>query len=174
MPHDPAHGYAALRRGRHSESGATYFITFCTEERASGLTTALLAQSIVDETRAMEHDAVWATRCMTIMPDHVHLLVTLGATLSLGRAVARLKSLTTPCLVTADLRWQSGYFDHRLRDREEVLPYFLYTYLNPYRANLIAASDEWPWFVCSDEDRAWFGPLLHENRPEPAWLADLP
>lgn len=122
----------------------------------------------------MQNDGLWIVRCATIMPDHLHLLIELRAELTLGKAVARIKSRTAAALRSANLAWQSGYFDHRLRPGESALPYFHYIYLNPYRAKLIATGTEWPWFFCGSEDRAWFLPLLDQGQPLPEWLADLP
>jgi len=108
------------------------------------------------------------------MPDHVHLLVQLVDRLTLGQAVARLKSKSGTSLITAGIRWQDGHCEHQMRPREDRLPVFLYIYLNPYRANLLPAGKIWPWFVCGEADRAWFMPMLDQGLPEPAWLADLP
>lgn len=174
MSTDPAKGYRALRAGRFSANGETYFLTFCSTARAPGLHHTELAQEIVEELKLMERDCIWTMRCATIMPDHVHLLVTLGNRLPLGRSLARLKARTASKLRRSGLSWQQGYFDHRLRPREEQLGYFHYVFLNPYRAGLIATGDKWPWFVCGKEDERWFMPLLNEALPEPAWLSGLP
>jgi hypothetical protein len=69
------------------------------------------------------------------------------------------------------LRWQRGYFDHRLRPDEDRLPVFLYLYLNPYRAGLLATSDLWSGYYCRPDDWAWFAPLTDEGSPMPEWLA---
>ena len=174
MPLHPTQGYQSLRRGRVSEAGFDYFITFCTADRSHGLSDSKIAEAMLAECRAMQADAVWTLRCGTVMPDHLHLLITLGNKVPLGKAVARLKSRTSALLRAAGLTWQSGYFDHRLRPHEDILPYFLYTYLNPYRAGLISHESEWPWLACKPEDREWFMPLLNHGLPEPEWLMGLP
>jgi len=104
----------------------------------------------------------------------VHLLVELGCILPLGRAVARLKSRIQVSDPNCQVAWQAGYFDHRLRPKEDLLPFYFYIYLNPYRAGLIPAGKSWPWILCHETDRAWFMPLLGNELPEPAWLAALP
>ncbi len=122
----------------------------------------------------METDAIWLSRCAVVMPDHVHLLLQLADKLTLGKAVARLKSKSGAGLKAAGLRWQDGYYEHQMRPNEDRLPVFLYIYLNPYRANLLPAGKTWPWFVCGKADREWFIPMLDQGLPVPAWLADLP
>ena len=47
---------------------------------------------------------------------------------------------------------------------------FHYIYMNPYRANLCARTEAWPWFHCADTDLAWFKPNLEDNHPHPASL----
>lgn len=174
MPFDQAKGYQSLRRGRVSEAGFDYFITFCTADRSPGLSSGNIAEALLAECLAMEANAVWTLRCGTIMPDHLHLLITLGNKLSLGKSVARLKSRTAALLRLSGLAWQNGYFDHRLRPHEDILPYFHYTFLNPYRAGLISDTLKWPWLILGPEDREWFMPLLNHALPEPEWLKGLP
>jgi putative transposase len=174
MPYNPDKGYEALRRGRVSGAGFTYFITFCTAGRLPGLNSERISQHLVKETRSMQAESIWTIRCATLMPDHVHLLIDLGDKLSLGKAVARLKARTASTLRESRLAWQAGYYDHRLRQNENILPYFLYVYLNPHRAGLIPADAEWPWFICETSDRIWFMPMINQGLPEPEWLANLP
>lgn len=173
MALDPHKGYRALLRGRSSQSGSEYFITFCTHDRRCGLTASEVAPFILAEIHRMETDLVWLLRCAVIMPDHFHLLIQLAEKLTLGRAVARLKSKSGRALKTAGIRWQDGYHEHRMRPKEERLHVFLYIYLNPYRANLLSSRNIWPWFVCSETDRLWFMLMLDRGLPEPAWLANL-
>ncbi len=174
MAFEPTKGYGALRRGRFSQAGAFYFITFCTAGRKAGLTEGDRPNAVQQELHVMTRGDVWTLHCGTIMPDHVHLLVELGPKLSLSKAVARLKARTAAKLREAGLSWQAGYFDHRIRPEEDILPYFLYTFLNPYRAGLGPERTEWPWFTCEPADREWFLSLVEHRLPEPAWLADLP
>lgn len=122
----------------------------------------------------METDSVWLSRCAVVMPDHIHLLVQLADRLTLGKAVARLKSKSAASLKAVGIRWQDGYYEHQMRPKEDRLPVFLYIYLNPYRAALLPSQETWPWFVCCEADREWFIPMLDQGLPEPAWLADLP
>ena len=108
------------------------------------------------------------------MPDHIHLLVQLGEKLTIGKAVARLKSKSNAELKPSGIRWQSGYYEHQMRPKEDRLPVFLYIYLNPYKAKLLSAEERWPWYSCAEENSRWFLPYLDEGLPEPAWLAGLP
>jgi putative transposase len=174
MALDPNKGDRSLLRGRTSQAGAEYVLTFCTELRRNGLTSPEVARHILGELDRMTTDAIWSPRSAVIMPDHVHLLVQLGDKLSLGRAIARLKAKSGQFLKQAGIQWQDGYYEHRLRSHEDPLPVFLYIYLNPYRAGLLSSDQRWPWFTCSEPDRSWFTSLLDQGLPEPDWLSGLP
>jgi putative transposase len=171
MALDSNKGHAALRRGRLSHSSADYFLTLCAEARHVGLTTKSVAEVILNESRAMAADGTWALHTAVIMPDHIHLLVVLGERLPLGKAVQRLKAKTSAGLRFAGLAWERSFFDRRLRPNDDRLAVFRYIHLNPYRAGLIAASEQWPHYYCRAEEWSWFKELLHLDRPCPERLA---
>jgi REP element-mobilizing transposase RayT len=104
------------------------------------------------------------------MPDHLHLLVTLGGGAELSAAVRLFKGRLAPLLRDHTTRWQPSFYDHRLRADDDRLPVFLYIFLNPYRAELLPADKIWPGYFCADSDWEWFGPLTQESCPEPPWL----
>jgi len=176
-PMKPERGYEALRRHRWSQPGLSYFVTLCTAERTPGLADAGIASAIRTEVMACQADGHWRVRGAVIMPDHLHLLVVLTGTLSLGRVVARLKAKTRESLASASgadvagLTWQGNYFEHRLRPDEPVEEVLRYLFMNPYRAGLIEGTDSYPWYWLHPEEAAWFTPrLLDDERPFPEWL----
>ena len=174
VPRNPYKGHAALRRGRTSVPGAEYFLTICTDQRRTGLATAVPATAILSEMRNMDADKSWQLRCALVMPNHVHLLMILGERLSLGKCVGRLKAKTLVFLRTAstELEWERGLFDRRIRSDEDRIGLFLYIFLNPYRAGLCARTDRWPWYYCREEDWTWFKDYLDADRPPPEWLKE--
>jgi REP element-mobilizing transposase RayT len=120
----------------------------------------------------MHATGIWNLRCATVMPDHVHLFFELGDRLTLGQAVGRLRASVTRSLRPDQPLWQEGFEDRRLRSRDDLLPVFLYLFLNPYRANLTRPEEQWPWFHCSAADWQWFEPLSDENCAFPEWLRE--
>lgn len=168
--HDPAKGYPALRRGRTSVTDANYFLTICAQRPCELLATANIRDTVLAEIQRIESTGGWRLRCATFMPDHLHLLVQLGAALDLATCVRLLKGRISPLLRDHRSAWQPGFYDHRLRESDDVLAVFLYIFLNPYRGNLLPANQRWSGFFCCQEDWDWFGPLTAESRPEPAWL----
>lgn len=166
----PGRGHEALRRGRWSAPGAEYFLTICTNDRQPGLTEPSLVAAIFDAAHRLTADGMWQLRTGTLMPDHLHLLVTLGSNDDLAAAVRLFKGRLSPALRAAGLRWERGYFDHRMRANEDRLPVFLYVFLNPYRAKLLDTTERWPAYFCCPEDWSWFEPLTNSSAPFPEWL----
>lgn len=145
-------GHEALRRGRWSCPGAEYFLTFCTKDRRCGLAHPGLLDVLGVSMQQLSADRVWSVRTAVIMPDHIHLLVALRSEDTLSEAVRLFKGRSSVVLRGAELQWQRGYFDHRMRDGEDRLPVFRYIYLNPYRAGLVDIGRRWPGYFCADED----------------------
>lgn len=164
----PGRGHEALRRGRHSLTEAVYFLTICTETKACGLDAVAIRERLM--AHAADASLGWRLRTATIMPDHVHLVIELLGKHELSAAVRLFKGRTSVLLRTHDLHWQRGYYDHRIRNSEDLLPVFLYVFLNPYRAMLQAHDQPWPGYFCISEDWKWFSPLTQSSCPFPEWL----
>lgn len=71
-------GTDLLGKGRLSLPGGRYFITICTCARKSDLEKSAVARSLLETVQRMEADGDLDLTCATVMPDHVHLLFTLG------------------------------------------------------------------------------------------------
>lgn len=163
-------GYGALRHGRVSQAHSTYFITLCLERPLTGLVSAPLLEAIKARLHTLESGGRWTLRTYVVMPDHLHVLATLGSDAVLSDALRNLKGALTPALRQAGLRWQASFYDRRLRPDDDILPVFLYIFLNPYRAGLLGDTQIWPGYYCGAEDWTWFGGLTREAVPFPEWL----
>lgn len=126
---------------------------------------ALEAQSVM-----LESEGHWVVRTWVVMPDHVHVLFTLGTDSELAKVMRLFKGRLSPRLRAHRLAWQDGYYEHHLRPDEDRLPVFLYIFLNPYRAGLISTNEKWPGYYCAAEDWDWFGALTNSDVPFPEWL----
>jgi hypothetical protein len=58
-----------------------------------------------------------------------------------------------------------------MRADDNHLAVFQYIHLNPYRAGLIPADQQWAHYYCAPHDWQWFRTLLNEDTPFPEWLA---
>lgn len=170
MEFHPCRGYAALRRFRESRPDAEYFLTINLAKRGFGLEKPALTAALIGQWKQLETEKRWFVSTATIMPDHLHLLIRLGEPGTLEECVKRLKGRLSPHFRSAALRWQAGFYDHRLRPSDDILAIFLSIYLNPYRADLIPAAEAWSGYYCCLEDWVWFGAMTRESVPHPAWL----
>lgn len=84
-----------------------------------------------------------------IMPDHLHLLLTPGATTTLERAVQLIKGGSSHRIHKerghAGEVWQKGFHDWTIRDIADWHAKVEYIRLNPLRARLVASAEDWPY-----------------------------
>jgi putative transposase len=132
----PLKGYAALRKGRHSSSGCDCFLTICLRRPTQAFLDADMRERCLAEMRLLECENTWTVRCAVIMPDHLHLLVTLGVDADLSAAVRLLKGRLAPALRRLGAAWQPSFFDRRLRPDDELLPFFSTSFSIPIGRNL--------------------------------------
>lgn len=168
----PERRTARLRWGRISIPGARYFLTLCTQDRTPVLNTSPAVDSILAALHDL-HTTDVDLLAATIMPDHVHLLFTLGDRLSVGQVTGKFKTLSR-ARGQAVWHWQQDGYEHRLRPEESAEDYGFYIFMNPYRAGLCSISQSWPWWVCPETSR--FGFLQHRDSsgaPPPEWLGKI-
>ena len=163
-------GFEALRRGRVSQPGARYLVTLTTAFRRSGISSAPVAAALRQEIDALHSDHSWQLHGAVIMPDHLHILVTLLERLTLGQAIGRLKARTRATLAAASLTWQGNYFDHRLRPEDELELVLRYMFLNPHRAQLLPVTERYRWFWLGAAERTWFHASPADELPAIVWL----
>jgi putative transposase len=84
-----------------------------------------------------------------LMPDHVHLFVALPPEgITLAQWIQALRSVIGKKLLGLGFQkphWQEGFFDHVLRSNESYSQKWDYVRMNPVRAGLISAPEDWPY-----------------------------
>jgi REP element-mobilizing transposase RayT len=159
-----------FRPSRWSAPEGGHFLTLCVDGYWPGLATTLLSSQLHAAAHLLSLDHHWHVRTASVLPHHVHLLITLPEHSDLAEVVHRFKQRLEPCLRRCDLRWQRGYFDRRMHPTEDYLPAFLYVFRCPYRDRLIAPSEPWPGYFCAESDWEWFSPLTRMSCQFPEWL----
>ncbi|BCX48296.1 transposase [Haloferula helveola] len=84
----------------------------------------------------------WKWCLFLAMPDHLHGIISFPAGFALRASVAAWKRWLAR---NHDIRWQDGFFDHRLRSPESASQKANYSLENPIRAGLAAERDDWPY-----------------------------
>jgi putative transposase len=134
-----------LRTFDYSTPGA-YFVTICVVDkecvlgRVVGTTVELSEKGAVVArhlTRLTGETGV-SVDCSVVMPNHVHAVLVLGGGRELGSVVGSFKSATTREInalsaVPSERLWQRGYFDHVVRDDDDLNRVREYVASNPIR-----------------------------------------
>ena len=144
-----------LRKGRHTISGAYYFLTTVTFKRRRLLSSSHAAQIVFDAFQWLENEGRIKRICIIIMPDHIHAVVQLGCNQALARIMHTFKSFTAKkinaLLDEAGSVWQKGYYDHAVRDEGALNDTIRYCYENPVRSGLVKLAKDYPYWWCKFE-----------------------
>ena len=146
--HDLTSGHHALRRGRISVCGQIYLLTTVTRRRQALFTDWAAAApvcALLHEVRAWRGSQ---PLCWVLMPDHLHLLVSLGEAEPLSKLMQRMKALTArhACSAAHDRVWSSGFHDRAVRREEDIAAVARYVVMNPVRAGLVSRIGEYPYW----------------------------
>jgi len=108
-----------------------------------------MANLFVDVLRAHTFKSTFTVHDFVIMPNHVHLLITIPGELSIEKAVQLIKGgfsfrakreLGFPGEV-----WQEGFSEVGVRERRNFLEHRRYIEQNPVKAHLVKTAEEYPF-----------------------------
>ncbi len=143
MPELPQRAQLPHRVPDWVKPGAVFFITICTVQRhVNTLATPQSGPALLDSFAHYHGQQVWWGHLLVLMPDHMHALLSVAPDHRLDRTVRAWKSYQTQRIGIA---WQSGFFDHRIRDGASLDEKAAYIRMNPVRAGLVPRPEDWPW-----------------------------
>lgn len=138
-----------MRRGRFSEPYRVYIVTTVTDQRIPWFQDELLARLMCQSLQRPQSALHAKYLCWVVMPDHVHVLLQLGAG-HLSEVVRRLKGRSAAQLNREIGRcgrfWEPGFHDHALRRDENVRQAARYIIANPLRAGLVERVGDYPYW----------------------------
>jgi REP element-mobilizing transposase RayT len=133
LPHDVPHWIDPTQEA--------FFITInCLPRGSNQLATMAVWQEIMESIVFRETRGEWSWRLILAMPDHLHGIVTFPNHFDLRKSISSWKRWLA---TKAHVKWQDGYFDHRLRSLESACEKADYIRMNPVRAGLVASPEEW-------------------------------
>ncbi|MBH0066679.1 transposase [Pseudoalteromonas sp. NZS100] len=139
-------------KGRCPTINAFYSITLCCYCRKPLLANYLNARLISKELALFSKNNSLSTICYVIMPDHIHWLLQLNSNPDLSNLIRKFKNITTYRLNkqngTEGKVWQSNYYDHKVRDGEDIINQARYIVANPLRAGLVDNIRKYPYWDC--------------------------
>ncbi|MDR7070033.1 REP element-mobilizing transposase RayT [Pseudoxanthomonas japonensis] len=143
-------GYSDLRKGRVSQPGQIYLVTFATMDRRPLFASPERAMVAC---QAMTAARLWYRSrllCWVLMPGHWHGVIELGALDGLSTLVQRLKCNSARAVRSSHPDtghvWEKGFHDRALRDATAVLATARYVVANPLRAGLSRRVGEYAWW----------------------------
>ncbi len=130
-------------------SARTFFVTTKTSMGRPLLQSERNATLFIDVLRSYVAAGKFQVHDLVVMPNHVHLLLTVGRDLSIERAVQFIKGgfsyrLKKEFGYVGEV-WQPGFSEVRVDDRESFLRHREYIAQNPVRAGLVDSPEKFPF-----------------------------
>jgi len=134
-----------VRYRRNRVQGGTFFFTVTLRERHSDL----LVRRIGDLKAAWKqagkrvaHHVVAAV----VLPDHLHAVITMGEGScdysGLWRDIK--KGFTRRVVPDGRSPWQARFWEHTIRDADDLAAHVAYVHINPMRHGLVKRVQDWP------------------------------
>ena len=118
-----------------------YFITICCRQRGTDqLCLPKTSRALLDSVRVYRSQNRWFPSLFLLMPDHLHMIVSFGYEHEMTSVLKAWKSYHAK---RNGIRWQDGFFEHRLRGEKGVDEKAAYILQNPVRAGLVPDESDW-------------------------------
>jgi putative transposase len=142
--------------------GGSFFFTVVAEQRQRLLTEERVRLALRQAIQAVRRQRPFQIEGWVLLPDHLHAIWTLPAADDdyatrwrlIKRDVTRRLggACHNPAVMTERRRakrqgslWQHRYWEHWLRDDDDVRRHLDYLHFNPVKHGLVASAADWPW-----------------------------
>jgi putative transposase len=127
----------------------TFFVTTNTSMGRALLQSERNATLLIDLLRSHVAAGKFQLHDFVIMPDHVHLLITVSGNSTIEKAMQFIKGgfsyrLKRELGYLAEV-WQHGFSEVRVEDRESYVRHREYIAQNPVRAGLVDSAEKFPY-----------------------------
>lgn len=123
--------------------GSRHFITInCRERGVPTLTSPDVALDLLKSIDVYEEQHRWYPWLAVVMPDHVHLIATFNLDVGIKPAISAWKRFHARI---SGIKWQSDFFEHRLRNNDEFVEKAEYVRQNPVRKGLVGKIEDWAY-----------------------------
>jgi REP element-mobilizing transposase RayT len=85
---------------------------------------------------------VWYCRLALLMPDHLHAIIAFPSQPGMTTTMKNWKRFVARQF---GVQWQRDFFDHRLRNDQELQEKTSYIRMNPVRKGLCERAEDWVW-----------------------------
>jgi putative transposase len=123
--------------------GSWFFITIkCVPQGQNQLCHAGTGDAVLSAVRHNHEKLAWYCRLCLLMPDHLHGIFAFPREPGMQTVVKNWKHFVAAKL---GVEWQRDFFDHRLRNADELQEKTSYILLNPVRKGLCERIEDWIW-----------------------------
>ena len=131
----------------------TFFATTKTLRGTALLQSERNATLMIDVLRSYVAARKFRLHDFVIMPDHIHLLITVGGDMTIEKAMQFIKGgfsfrLKKEMGYLGEI-WQRGFSETRVKDRRSFLQHREYIAQNPVKAGLVDAPEKFPFSFIS-------------------------
>lgn len=142
----------------YASSTDLFFVTICTANKQPYFSDPKISNEIVNELEYRRITREIRLFCYCIMPDHIHLLISLEENYikkrgafgerTLQNWVSAFKRYTSRVLGKMyDVKplWQQNFYDHVIRRDESLIEICQYILNNPVRKGMVSIWEEYPY-----------------------------
>ena len=123
--------------------GSGFFITIkCVPPGKNQLCRADTGDAVLAAIRFNHQKFVWHCRLCLVMPDHLHGILAFPREPGMETAIKNWKKFVA---TKHGVKWQRDFFDHRLRNDQELQEKTSYILMNPVRKGLCKRAGDWMW-----------------------------
>jgi len=157
---------------RYYVPNAIYFIVAVTKGRRRVFADAACVDLLLDIMREVRQRKPFDLFAYSIIPDHVNLVLKPAGEANISRIMLSIERSFTLRFkklhgITHSLSlWQPRFWDHIIRDEEDLRRYFDYTHYNPVKHGLVTRPEDYP----HSSYRYW----LEKGYYEPGWGHEEP
>jgi REP element-mobilizing transposase RayT len=123
--------------------GSWFFITIkCVPPGRNQLCHAGVGDVVLSAIRYNHEKLIWHCRLCLLMPDHLHAIIAFPREPGMRTTTKNWKHFVA---TTQGVEWQRDFFDHRLRNADELQEKISYILMNPVRKGLCERAEDWIW-----------------------------
>jgi putative transposase len=121
----------------------TFFLTVTADPRGvNHFCKSPIGTDVLESIRKYHNDQKWFCSVALLMPDHIHMIVTMSPAHELAKTVGLWKRWLAR---HSGIAWQENFFEHRLRDEQSEDDKGRYILANPVRAGFVEKEEDWEW-----------------------------
>ena len=152
-----------LKSFNYASNSAPFFVTICTANKQPYFIDPNISGEVVCELEYRRTTGEIGLFCYCIMPDHIHLLISLEENYikkpgafgerTLQNWVSAFKRYTSRVLDKMyDIKplWQRNFYDHIIRRDESLIEICQYILNNPVRKGMVSVWEEYPYSKIMD------------------------